>query len=378
MIKVNIHEFKEMLNRISPAASKDGVVRFEAKRDAFSAHLSDGFCAVATIISCESEKQEEFFVMYDAIKSVVTEFSKLPSDNSEATLIVSNVLTVQMEDASAAIPLMTVSDCKTFSKPDTGEAHSVVVDSHWLKKCLRSAIERVDPTASGMRGNVYLRFCKDSFEAGGSGGVEMSLVQQATYLDASKLNIGDGYLDVALTAQRANSLIAVLEENKGIIVNIYKKSIMLMYDTNIFVIPMAENDAEWKFRDKVSGLMQNISAGGTTYELDRKALIMALNLIGCNINKSAKDDWVVAFEYSKDALIVSNMYGTAKKEVAYGAVDGSFEGKLYFSIERLKKILNYLEGENVLLTLTVAGNGGSYVHFEEATEQIILCGIVHN
>lgn len=383
-MKIESVKLLKALKNVTPAVSKEGIllmqVNVSAKRVMIQA--SDGVCAGSSIVDCVEVAEDttnSFFVGYTALNTAIVELGKYPTDDSCVEITVGNQLSVSRGGNTIELPLYTKEHYKgipELQKDDTAVVCSV--NAFQFKRAIASSCRRVvtDPKTHDVRANVYIRLSKNSYEVGGSDGTTMGLVSQCGYgvpneKQPNKPIVPElpecGYIDVAITGYRAKSILPVLDEDgDDITIHIHKNRIFLHMGRTILIVPRAEGDNTWTLHDKYIELMNKASEEGVTYEVDRKKLLSAIGIIGCNISKSDYSNMIVVFKYEKDNLVVENVFGSASAKVE-ATIDGSFDGSYKYSIDRVCDILNSFEGENVLITI-----GEPLMHFEEATEQVVL------
>lgn len=377
MIKVETSLLNEALKKVAPAvAAKEDVLSIKLNGHRMMINACDGSSAASTIIECEQEGENTgFWIEHSVLSIAVAELSKVQCEESVVCMDKGNELKISRGDSKMSLPISPEESCKKIVPPDKTTARACTIDGHWMRKALLSASRRAEVNGSAITSNVYFRMMPDEFEAGGTDGKAASILFHCPYVKGQAINLLDKeeFLDVIFLAARAKAIAAVLEEDEDVSVTVYNTYIQLKQGSSIYMIPKSETIATWSLHDVLVNNFNALSENGTTYEIDRKALLSGLNLVSCILSKTDKDAWRVAFEYEKDTLVVRNILGTAATKIP-ATVDGSFDEEMYFSIELLRDILNSMEGENVLMTLNTLENGHG-IHFEEQTEQIILLGL---
>lgn len=388
-MKIESVKLLKALKNVTPAVSKEGILFMQlnvsVKRVMIQA--SDGVCIGNSIVDCvevteevtEANKAITFYVGYTALNTAIVELGKYPTDDSCVEITVGNQLSVSRGGNKIELPLYTKEHYKSMQElPKDDAAIECSVNAFQFKRAIASTCRRVEinPKMHSTKSTVYIRLLKNSYEVGGSDSMTMGIVSQCGYGVPNEKQPNKpiapelpecGYIDVAITGYRAKSILPVLDEDgDDIVLHIHKDRILLNLGRTILVVPRAEGDNTWTYHEQWAGLIKQASEDGVTYEVDRKKLLSAIGIIGCNISKSDYSNMIVVFKYEKDNLVVENVFGSASAKVE-ATIDGSFDGRYQYSIGLVCDILNGFEGERVLITI-----GEDLIHFEEATEQVVL------
>lgn len=378
MIKVKVNELLNGLKNVKPALNKKGALVLATQDVRLMLQANDGSCAASSVVSLEEDTvSNEFFVNYNAFVNALSAVKRIVGDEAVAILEVENCLKITCNATSINVPLLSEEDCSVLGEVGTSTGQ-VTVNGHLLKKALNSAISR-----GGKR--IYLFFRKECFGSAGTDAAVSSMLNNCAYVKSNTNNVpipdGETQLVVTLSAVRAKGIASVIDEDSDVTLFFYEHNFACVHGSgnNLISVPvMTGTDARVSWLTSIVQIIGEASEG-STYEVNRKEFLNSLELLLCN--QDTNNGVVFSFEYTDGALILRNREESAQTQISFTSSDGTFEGKYSFNTVRMKEIAGALEGEDLLMTLSVKrSTDGTQVlapliHFEEGTEQIVFFGL---
>lgn len=372
MVTVNNSSFKEMLEKVAPAAGNKAVIKLQAKDGRMIGQTSDGACSANSVIAATVD--EEMFVAvvdYGDLMNVVSGYARLGDD--DISLAADSSLTVSNKNGKVDLPLRDEKDFIEAVPPKGDPLCKAVLDGNKFKAAVDSAMRTIAIKGDeSVVNTMYIRFLKDEYQTGGSDGQITSIFRQGVYKTAPEI---EDYIEVGITGVRMKGLKSVLGGDEDVLVQVYEKCIMLRKGTSIYVVPLSVRAPKWVFYDVTVQMCRDTADRGASFEVNRKALINSLELISSNLNPTAqKDAFAVVMEVNDNVLRMTNGAKTASTDLVISLDKGTTTVSAKFSINYLKQVLSGLTQENIIISI-MADEKSTTLHIEELSEQILLLGI---
>ena len=365
-----LQEVLEIVGTVTPV--KDGVIKIQVLPgdvDRMMIQGGDGSAAATKVITVEGvTEQAEVYLGYPEIANCVSELSKIGEESLE--LLLGGTLTIKTSTSRVEFALREESSFKSVVPPKD-EAVDAEVDAYDFRKALATSQKHSDPKGGDtISGSVYLRITADGMEASGTDGVSSTIISNGKVTSISAEEV-----EISVSTARAKAILPALPATGTVRLKVYQNVILVSFGEVMLFIPQAKQT--WTYRERLTKMMEQVVATGSTIEVDRKSFINALSLVSTNIGTD-KDSFRCSLQWGEDVLKVSNGAKTASVDLEAKMEDGASGDGALFNIIQLKQMLSSLSEENVNISIMLLEKNGvksAIAHFEEGNEQDVLMGI---